>query len=105
MDMLKKQRVVITGLGSISPLGNNTDMLWDGFLKGKSGIGPTKTFDVAAFDSRIAGEVKDFDSTKYFSSKELRRIDKFVRYAVVASIEAANDAALDIKKLDIMKAK
>ena len=98
--MFKKQRVVITGLGSISPLGNNSRMLWDGFLKGKSGIAPTKTFDVSAFDSRIAGEVKDFDSTKYFSSKELRRIDKFVRYAVVASIEAANDAALDVKKLD-----
>ncbi len=98
--MLKKQRVVITGLGSISPLGNNTDMLWDGLLKGKSGIGPTKTFDVSAFTSRIAGEIKDFDSAKYFSSKELRRIDKFVRYAVAASVEAASDAALDAKKMD-----
>ena len=94
------ERVVITGLGSVSPLGNDTKTLWDNLMRGASGIGKITTFDAALFDSQIAGEVKGFDPLKYFSAKEVRHVDKFVQYAVAAAREAVNDAGLDLDKID-----
>ncbi|MDP1852773.1 MAG: beta-ketoacyl-ACP synthase II [Candidatus Omnitrophota bacterium] len=94
------ERVVITGLGSISPLGNDTKTLWENLLAGKSGIGRITVFDASAFDSQIAGEVKGFDPLKYFSAKEVRHVDKFVQYAVAAAREAFNDAGLDSSAID-----
>lgn len=99
--MLKRQRVVITGLGSISPLGNDVKTLWANLIAGKSGVGRIATFDASKFDSQIAGEVKGFDASLYFSAKELRRVDNFVQYAVAASHDAVKDANLDLGRLDL----
>ncbi|PIQ88572.1 MAG: beta-ketoacyl-[acyl-carrier-protein] synthase II [Candidatus Omnitrophica bacterium CG11_big_fil_rev_8_21_14_0_20_42_13] len=95
-----KKRVVITGLGTICPLGNDVKTFWDGIISGKSGISYTKTFDISKFDSRISGEVKNFNPSAHFSSKELKRVDKFVQYAVFSAFEACKDAGLDLEKLN-----
>ena len=95
-----KRRVVVTGLGIISPVGNEVDTFWQALLSGKSGIGPLTTFDASAFDSRIAGEVKGFDSLQYIEPKEARRMEKFVQYAVAAAKQAAFDSQLDLSKED-----
>ena len=95
-----KRRVVVTGLGIISPVGNEVDTFWQALLAGKSGIGPLTTFDASAFDSRIAGEVKGFDSLQYIEPKEVRRMEKFVQYAVAAAKQAAVDSRLELSKED-----
>lgn len=95
-----KKRVVVTGLGVITPIGNNVKDFWNGILEGKSGIGPITQFDASPFDSRIAGEVKNFNPNDHFNTKEIRRMDRFVQYAVIASREAAKDAGLELDKLD-----
>jgi 3-oxoacyl-[acyl-carrier-protein] synthase II len=97
---IMKKRIVVTGLGIISPLGNNAKDFWNSLLEGKSGIGPITQFDVSQFDSRIAGEVKGFNPLEHFNSKQVRRMDKFVQYAVVAAREAVKDAGLVLDKLD-----
>ena len=96
-----KRRVVVTGLGVISPIGNDIGTFWGSLLAGKSGIGPAKSFDVSAFDSRIAGEVKDFDPARYFDFKEAKRMEKFSQYAAAASKEAVKDSGLDLTIEDL----
>ena len=96
-----KRRVVVTGLGVISPVGNDIGTFWFSLLAGKSGIGPAKSFDVSAFDSRIAGEVKDFDPARYFDFKEAKRMEKFSQYAAAASKEAVKDSGLDLTIEDL----
>ena len=96
-----KRRVVVTGLGVISPVGNDIGTFWSSLLAGKSGIGLTKTFDVSAFDSLIAGEVKDFDAARYFDFKEAKRMEKFAQYAAAASKEAVKDSGLDLTIEDL----
>ncbi|NLF26182.1 MAG: beta-ketoacyl-ACP synthase II [Deltaproteobacteria bacterium] len=91
---MKKRRVVITGLGVLSPLGNTTQETWANAKAGKSGIGPITRFDTSAFSSRIAGEVKGFDAAKYFEPKEVKKHDIFTHYAMGASHEAWQDAGL-----------
>lgn len=91
-----KRRVVVTGLGALTPLGNSVEESWAGALAGKSGIGPVTRFDAAAFSSRIAGEIKGFDPTQYIDKKEMRRYDDFAVYAIAASQMALDDAALSI---------
>lgn len=93
-------RVVVTGLGIISPVGNNVKDFWKSLLDGKSGVGKITQFDASGFDSNIAGEVKGFDPLSHFNSKECRRMDKFVQFAVVAAREAVKDAGLDFEKED-----
>jgi len=93
---LAKRRVVITGLGIVSPVGNDVRTAWDNILAGNSGIGPITTFDVADFPVRFAGLVKDFDISKYLSTKEARKMDPFIHYGIAASVEAINDAGLEI---------
>jgi len=91
---MSRRRVVVTGLGIISPVGIGVPAAWEAVLAGRSGIGPVTQFDASAFPSRIAGEVKDFDVTKYLSGKEARRYDRFVHYGLVATMEAVQDAGL-----------
>jgi 3-oxoacyl-[acyl-carrier-protein] synthase II len=91
-----KRRVVVTGIGALTPLGNSASESWAGAVAGKSGIGPITRFDASAYASRIAGEIKNFDSLQYVDKKEVRRLDNFTIYALAASQMAMDDAALTI---------
>ena len=90
------RRVVVTGMGVLSPLGNNLCETWQALLAGKSGIGYISGFDTSAFPVRIAGEVKNFDITNFMDRKSARRMDPFQHYAFAASVEALNQAGLTI---------
>jgi 3-oxoacyl-[acyl-carrier-protein] synthase II len=92
---LSKRRVVITGMGIISPVGNTIPDAWANILAGKSGVGTITRFDASAFASRIAGEVKDFDVTDYLSVKDARRMDVFIHYGMAAAIQAVKDAGIE----------
>jgi 3-oxoacyl-[acyl-carrier-protein] synthase II len=92
---LSKRRVVITGLGIVSPVGNTVPDAWASILAGKSGIDRISRFDAATFASQIAGEVKDFDITQYIPTKEARRMDTFIHYGMAAAIQAIKDAGID----------
>ena len=94
------RRVVVTGLGVISPVGNTKDEFWTSLVKGTNGVGPMKSFDCKDYTSRIAGEVKDFIPHPFIPKKELRRMEKFVQFAVTAAKEAVEDSGLDIEKED-----
>ncbi|MDR2861846.1 MAG: beta-ketoacyl-ACP synthase II [Syntrophobacterales bacterium] len=89
-----KRRVVITGMGAITPLGNSVEDSWRGIRAGKSGIAPITKFDTADFDTKIAGEIKSFDPLIYVNKKERRRLDDFILYALAAAEMAAADAGL-----------
>jgi 3-oxoacyl-[acyl-carrier-protein] synthase II len=91
---LSKRRVVITGLGIISPIGNTVPDAWTNVVAGKSGVTRITRFDASAFASQIAGEVKDFDVTNYLSVKDARRMDIFIHYGMAAAIQAVKDAGL-----------
>lgn len=90
----KQRRVVVTGMGVISPLGNSLDATWAGIVAGRSGIGPITRFDPAGFDTTFAGEVRDFDPSATIGRKEARRMDRYSQFAVAAAIEAAANAGL-----------
>ncbi|MEO8992400.1 MAG: beta-ketoacyl-ACP synthase II [Nitrosospira sp.] len=92
---MSKRKVVITGLGMISPVGNTVSDAWTNVLAGKSGITRITRFDASAFASQIAGEVKDFDVTEYLSVKDARRMDIFIHYGMAAAIQAVRDAGID----------
>jgi len=91
---LSKRRVVVTGLGMISPVGNSVSDAWTNVLAGESGVTRISRFDASAFTSQIAGEVKDFDITNYLSVKDARRMDVFIHYGMAAGIQAVNDAGI-----------
>jgi 3-oxoacyl-[acyl-carrier-protein] synthase II len=91
---MSRRRVVVTGMGIVSPVGIGIAAAWDAILAARSGIGPITRFDASAFPSRIAGEVKDFDVGTYLSAKEARRYDTFTHYGLVAAMEAVDDAGL-----------
>jgi len=93
---MSKRRVVITGLGIVSPLGNDLASSWDGIINGRSGIGPITHFDASAFPTRIAGEVKNFDAGAFVSPKDIKKMDPFVHYGVAAGLMAIRDAGLEI---------
>jgi 3-oxoacyl-[acyl-carrier-protein] synthase II len=97
---LNKRRVVVTGLGMISPLGVGNEATWKGLLEGRSGVGPITKFDAAAYAARIAGEVKGFDPENWIEKKEVKKSDTFIHYAVAASQMAVDDAKLDTKAED-----
>ncbi|MGB9738707.1 beta-ketoacyl-ACP synthase II [Chloroflexus sp.] len=90
------RRVVVTGIGAISPLGLSVAELWQGIVTARSGVGPITLFDPTGFDTTFAAEVKGFDPTNYMDRKEARRTDRFVQFAVAATKEALRDAELDI---------
>ncbi|MBP8867397.1 MAG: beta-ketoacyl-ACP synthase II, partial [Propionivibrio sp.] len=92
---MSRRKVVITGLGIISPVGNTVEQAWQNVLAGRSGIGKVTRFDASTFPSQIAGEVKDFDVTQYLPAKDARRMDTFIHYGMAAGIEAIRDAGLE----------
>ena len=90
-----ERRVVITGLGAITPIGNNTNDFWEGIKEGKCGIDEITRFDVTNFKVKLAAELKDFNAEDYFDRREAKRLDRFSQYAIVAAREAWNDSGLD----------
>ncbi|NZA26926.1 beta-ketoacyl-ACP synthase II [Luteimonas sp. SJ-92] len=97
---MSKRRVVITGLGILSPVGNDLASSWDGIVNGRSGIGPITHFDASGFATRIAGEVRDFDPSAWIAPKDVKKMDPFVHYGVAASLMAIADAGLEIRESD-----
>ena len=97
---MSKRRVVVTGLGIISPVGSTVKSAWDTIVSGESGIGPVTKFDVTAFPVRFGGSVRDFDVTQYITPKDARRMDEFMHYGVAAGIQAVTDSGIDFSKLD-----
>ncbi|MCF7223485.1 beta-ketoacyl-ACP synthase II [Marilutibacter chinensis] len=91
---MSKRRVVVTGLGLVSPLGNDVASSWDGIVNGRSGIAPITHFDASGFTTRIAGEVRDFDVTRWVGAKDAKKMDSFIHYGVAASLMAMEDAGL-----------
>ncbi|MDX3893589.1 beta-ketoacyl-ACP synthase II [Pusillimonas sp.] len=91
-----KRRVVITGLGIVSPVGNSVESAWDNIVNGRSGVGRITRFDPSAFNAQIAGEVKDFDVTHYMAAKEAKTMDTFIHYGVAAGVQAWKDSGLEI---------
>lgn len=90
------RRVVVTGMGAVTPLGNTVMDTWKGLVEGKSGIGLIDTYDVSNFATRFAGLVKNLDITEYMSVKEARKVDPFIQYGLVAGIQAIRDCGLEI---------
>ena len=91
-----KRRVVITGLGIVSPVGNDITTAWDNIVNGRSGISRISRFDPSAITTHIAGEVKDFDISTYISSKEARQMDTFIHYGLAAGMQAWRDCGLEV---------
>src|SRR5512145_43571 len=97
---MDRRRVVVTGLGLVSPLGIGVDPSWSALVAGKSGIGPITLFDASTFPTRFAGEVKGFDPAQFMDRKEARRNDRFIQFALAAADMAVKDAGLDMSKED-----
>ena len=95
---MEKRRVVVTGLGAITPLGNDVETTWNNIVSGVSGIGPLTRVNADDFPAKVAAEVKDFDPTAYLDKKDARKMDRFAQFAVAASIMAVKDADLDINE-------
>ncbi|QGY43314.1 beta-ketoacyl-ACP synthase II [Maribellus comscasis] len=100
MDM---KRAVITGMGAVTPLGNNVNAYWENMLAGKSGAAAITRFDPINHKTKFACEVKDFDPLNYFDRKEARKLDRYTQYALIASEECLLDSSLDLKKTDLNK--
>ena len=98
--MSENGRVFVTGTGVISPLGNDTEVFWDNLIAGRSGAGPITRFDVSAYGTRFACEVKDFTSEGVLDRKDAKRMDRFVQYAVVAAHEALRTSGLNLESTD-----
>lgn len=101
---MSKRRVVVTGLGAVTPIGNSVEEFWEGIREGKTGIGPITRFDAGEYKVRLVAEVKDFDPKKYMEPKMVRRMAPFAQYAVAAAKEAFADAGLDMEKEDPFRA-
>lgn len=97
------KRVVITGMGAITPLGNSVNEFWNNIIAGKSGAGPITKFDTSKFKTHFACEVKGFNGEDYFERKELRKYDMFTQYAVAAADQAIKDAKLDPENMSLME--
>ncbi|HEX7828380.1 MAG TPA: beta-ketoacyl-ACP synthase II [Thermoanaerobaculia bacterium] len=97
---MSKRRVVVTGLGMISPLGIGNETTWQGLVEGRSGIGRITKFDASAYTSQIAGEVRGFDPEQWIEKKEVKKSDTFIHYALAAATMAATDAGLEMAKED-----
>lgn len=93
---MSKRRVVVTGMGMLSPVGNNVKTAWDNILAGQSGIGPIEHFDVSNFAVRFGGSVRDFDVSTVMSSKDARKMDPFIHYGIAAAVEAIEDSGLEV---------
>tara|TARA_B100000886_G_scaffold26095_1_gene16596 strand:+ start:2779 stop:4020 length:1242 start_codon:yes stop_codon:yes gene_type:complete len=100
---MRARRVVVTGLGCITPIGNNKEDFWSSLLLGKSGAKPIEHFDVSNMSVKFSASVKDFDTEKYFDAKELRKYDKFMQYGLAAGIDAINDSQLENAEIDPLR--
>ncbi len=96
----QRRRVVVTGLGALTPIGNNIAEYWEGLISGRNGIAPVTLFDASQHASRIAGEVKGFDPNAFLDRKESKRMDRFTQFAVIASVQALSDSQLIINELN-----
>lgn len=97
---MTKRRVVVTGIGTINPIGHNVEETWKSIEEGKCGIAPISLFDTKDMKVTLAGEVKDFDVTKYIDKKEAKKMDRFIQMGMIASHEAMLDSGLDINNID-----
>lgn len=97
---MQQRRVVVTGLGALTPLGNTIDAFWRNLIEGKSGAAPITKFDTAKFKTKFACEVKDYDPLNYFEKAEIRKMDPFTQYALVSTREAIDDSGLPLDKID-----
>ncbi len=93
---MNKRRVVVTGLGTVSPVGNDVATAWKNVVEGRSGIGPITHFDPGPFPTRIAGEVKDFDPAAYIAAKDVKKTDTFIHYGIAAGTQALRDSGLEV---------
>lgn len=101
---MEKRRVVVTGLGAVTPIGNNVEDFWNGIKEGKVGIGPVTKFDASDYKVKIAAEVKDFVAKEHMDFKAAKRMELFSQYAVAAALEALRDSNLDMEKEDPYRA-
>jgi 3-oxoacyl-[acyl-carrier-protein] synthase II len=97
---MELKRVVVTGLGALTPIGNTIQEYWDGLSKGRSGCAPITYFDTELFKTKFACELKNFNALDFFDRKEARKLDRFAQYALVASDEAINDAGINLEMVD-----
>jgi len=100
---MQLKRVVVTGLGALTPIGNNIETYWDGLIKGKSGSAPITYYETEKFKTKFACELKGFDPLNFFDRKEARKLDRFAQYALVSSDEAIADSGLNLDKIDKFK--
>jgi len=98
---MNPRRVVVTGLGALTPIGNNLSQFWEGLVSGKSGAAPITYFDTSEFKTKFACELKNYDPLNYFDRKEARKQDRYCQYAMITSQEAINDSDIEISKLDL----
>lgn len=101
---MSRRRVVVTGLGIVSPVGNNIKTAWENILAGNSGIGPVTRFDVADFPVRFAGEIRDFDVSEYIPGKDARRMGAFIHYGIAAACQAIADSGIEITAANASRA-
>ena len=94
------RRVVITGMGALTPIGNNLSEFWQGLKQGKSGAAPITYFDASKFKTQFACELKNFNPLDFFERKDIRKYDRFTQYALVSTDEAIIDSGLDLKNID-----
>lgn len=97
---MKNRRVVVSGLGALTPIGNNVKEFWEGLVEGRNGAGLITKFDASQFKTRFACEIKNYDPLNYFDKKSYKRLDPFAQYALVAAEEAFKDSGLDLEKID-----
>lgn len=100
---MKLKRVVVTGLGALTPIGNTVDQYWNSLVSGVSGAAPISHFDASKFKTQFACEVKNFDATQFIDRKEARRMDPFAQYAMVTADEALKDSGLDVEKVNKLR--
>lgn len=97
---MEMRRVVVTGLGALTPIGNNIEEYWNGLINGVSGAAPITHFDASQAKTQFACELKNFDGNQFFDRKEIRKYDKFAQYGIVAADQAMTDSGIDLEKLD-----
>ena len=97
---MSNRRVVVTGLGLLTPLGNDVNTSWEAIKNGKSGISDLDHFDVSSFSTRFGGAIKNFDCNEFMATKEARRLDDFIQYGIAAGVEAFEDAGLDVSSIN-----
>ena len=98
-----KRRVVVTGIGALTPIGNNVNDTWKGILNHQCGIDLIQSFDTSNMKVKVAGELKNFEATEYLDKKDVRKMDKFIQYGLIAAKEAIKDSKLEIDSINHRK--